>query len=82
METINTSGNQVLMQQSNGGSKNIITKAENKSRKYTNWWGKWSYKNEQLINEKTGQVITATDKPTEGGQIFVRNANNSSQQKW
>jgi hypothetical protein len=82
-----TYGNQILEQQSNGGSKLFITTGgSNVSHRYnvnnSRWWAGIRYKEEFLYNIKTNQVIDGTPQGTEGAQVYIANKSGSDQQKW
>jgi hypothetical protein len=59
----------------------MIIRPHNCNVKFS-WWGEFRYKDEQLINMKTGNAVDATSNSGEGTQVVVAGRNNSIQQKW
>jgi len=59
----------------------MMTSGINVNTKFTGWWGQFMYKDQQLLNERTGQAIE-NSRGAEGGQVNVNNRNGSIGQKW
>lgn len=61
----------------------MTCRGQNPNLKFKDWWGEFKYKNEQIINVKTGQAVEATSSSNvEGSVVYVNGNNGQVQQKW